>query len=108
MRHRVTIQSDGTPQGTRVYVDGVELEGVQSISWDCDPKRSSATIVVRDPIIEVETDAEVLPLRPPTPVRLLPRAGSAPRIDPDDVVREINRAFDRLRRHTPDDDPKAA
>lgn len=33
----VTIESDGTPQGTRFYVNGKRIEGVISAEWSAEP-----------------------------------------------------------------------
>lgn len=32
---RVRIESDGTPQGTQVFVDGIPLQGVVGVTWSC-------------------------------------------------------------------------
>ena len=49
MKEAVSIVSDGTPRGTKVFTEsGLELKGIRSITWniDVDDRISTCTIEV--------------------------------------------------------------
>lgn len=54
----VLIHSDGTPQGTRVFVNGHDITGsIVSVTWTIGPRgagKARATIQLRDVGVEVK------------------------------------------------------
>lgn len=79
----VRIESDGTPRGTFVYVNGEKLKGVQKVEWGVVVQgRALARIEVWSPHLEVELpagDVTVIGRRESRVRRLLGRARRARR-----------------------------
>ena len=48
--HKVVIDSEGTPASTKVFIDGVELQGVISAEWVATAKVA--------PVLKLELSAE--------------------------------------------------
>lgn len=42
----VSITSDGTPQGSRVTVDGIEVTGVARVEFDCEAGAPTAVAII--------------------------------------------------------------
>jgi len=63
MKSKLRIQSDGTPAGTRMFLDGKELRGVVRLTLDMDAAADAvravrATVIV-EPRLLVDSAADV-------------------------------------------------
>jgi len=58
-KSRVRIESDGTPRGTRVLVDGLVVNTVTKVAWAIDVEQELATCTLELVGVDVAVEGEV-------------------------------------------------
>lgn len=53
------IVSDGTAEGTHVYLDDKEVQEITGLTWTFSPRNKSATVVIEISNVQIDTRADV-------------------------------------------------
>ena len=56
---KILINSDGTPQGTKVFAGNTELEGITSIKWELKDAQSIAKVTLTFLDVEIRAVGEL-------------------------------------------------
>jgi hypothetical protein len=99
---RVRVESDGTPIGTFVTVDGTLVQGVRTAKVDLDAVNGAIVTIVLDDIdLDIRNDDQDEPTRRPH----VPRFAVGVKVSACDVLHTGDRCPGRCRMLPPDDPP---
>lgn len=55
------IVSDGTTEGTRVYLDNREVHEITGVTWKFSPKARTSQVVIEISNVEIDAQSELSP-----------------------------------------------